>query len=77
MSKGMLLQGLVVATSVATNDSSYGNLAVGGAGAFNAGLYAAQILATADIDLQSRLVDWRASRSEDVLQHPDPRGSSA
>ena len=31
MSKGMLLQGLVVATSVATNDSSYGNLAVGGA----------------------------------------------
>jgi len=33
MSKGMLLQGLVVATSVATNDSSYGNLAVGGASA--------------------------------------------
>jgi predicted Zn-dependent protease len=31
MSKGMLMQGLVVATSVATNDSSYGDLAVGGA----------------------------------------------
>jgi predicted Zn-dependent protease len=31
MSKGMLLQGLVVATSVATSDSDYGNLAVGGA----------------------------------------------
>ncbi len=31
MSRGQLLQGLVVATSVATNDSSYGNLAVGGA----------------------------------------------
>jgi len=31
MSRGMLMQGLVVATSVATNDSSYGNLAVGGA----------------------------------------------
>jgi predicted Zn-dependent protease len=32
MSKGMLMQGLVVATSVATSDSDYGNLAVGGAG---------------------------------------------
>ena len=40
MSRGMLLQGLVVATSVATNDSSYGNLAVGGAGV------AAQLLST-------------------------------
>ena len=33
MSRGMLMQGLVVATSVATNDSSYGDLAVGGANA--------------------------------------------
>ncbi len=33
MSRGMLLQGLVVATSVVTSDSNYGNLAVGGAGA--------------------------------------------
>jgi len=31
LSRGMLMQGLVVATSVATNDSSYGKLAVGGA----------------------------------------------
>ena len=31
MSKGMLLQGLVVATSVATSDSGYGDMAVGGA----------------------------------------------
>ena len=31
MSRGMLMQGLVVVTSVATNDSSYGDLAVGGA----------------------------------------------
>jgi predicted Zn-dependent protease len=31
MSRGMLMQGLVVATSVATNDSSYGDMAVGGA----------------------------------------------
>ena len=50
-----------------------GTLAIGGAGAFNAGLYAAQILATTDTDLQGRLVGWRESRSEDVLRHPDPR----
>jgi predicted Zn-dependent protease len=31
ISRGMLMEGLVVATSVATNDSSYGDLAVGGA----------------------------------------------
>ena len=31
MSKGMLMQGLVVGTAIATNDSSYGDLAVGGA----------------------------------------------
>jgi predicted Zn-dependent protease len=31
ISRGQILQGLVVATSVVTNDSSYGNLAVGGA----------------------------------------------
>ena len=32
MSRGMLLQGLVLATAVASRDSDYGNLAVGGAG---------------------------------------------
>ncbi len=31
MSKGMLLQGLVIGTSIATSDSDYGNMAVGGA----------------------------------------------
>lgn len=32
MEQGMLLQGLVLATAVATSDSDYGNMAVGGAG---------------------------------------------
>ena len=40
MSRGNLLQGLVVATSVVAGDSSYGDLAVGGAGV------AAQLLST-------------------------------
>ncbi len=40
MSRGQLLQGLVLATSVATNDSSYGDIAVGGAG------IAAQLIST-------------------------------
>ena len=40
MSRGQLLQGLVVATSVVAGDSSYGDLAVGGAG------IAAQLLST-------------------------------
>lgn len=40
MSRGQLLQGLVLATSVVTGDSSYGDLAVGGAGV------AAQLLST-------------------------------
>lgn len=40
MSRGQLLQGLVVATSVVAGDSSYGGLAVGGAGV------AAQLLST-------------------------------
>ncbi len=33
LSRGMIMQGLVLATAVAANDSSYGNLAVGGASA--------------------------------------------
>ena len=50
-----------------------GTLAIGGAGAFNAGLLAAQILADSDPALRERLEDWRAARSREVLDHPDPR----
>ena len=43
-----------------------GTLAIGAAGAFNAGLLAAQILACNDPALQQKLVDWKASRDAEV-----------
>ncbi|MGH1428324.1 MAG: 5-(carboxyamino)imidazole ribonucleotide mutase [Arenicella sp.] len=49
-------------------------LAIGGAGAFNAGLMAAQILAVSDEGLASRLDDFRANQTKLVLDNPDPRG---
>ena len=39
-----------------------GTLAIGAAGAANAGLLAAEILATTDAALQAKLVAWRAAR---------------
>jgi 5-(carboxyamino)imidazole ribonucleotide mutase len=42
-------------------------LAVGAAGAANAGLLAVQILATTDAALQAKLVAWRAARRDEVL----------
>jgi len=51
-----------------------GTLAIGGAGAFNAGLLAAQILATEDAALAQRLADWRLAQTQTVLDNPDPRG---
>jgi 5-(carboxyamino)imidazole ribonucleotide mutase len=44
-----------------------GTLAIGAAGAANAGLLAAEILATADAALQEKLVAWRAARRDEVL----------
>lgn len=51
-----------------------GTLAIGGAGAFNAGLLAAQMLATEDAELAARLGEWRAAQTQTVLDNPDPRG---
>lgn len=45
-------------------------LAIGAAGAANAGLLAVEILATTDRELQSKLVAWRVSRREEVLSQP-------
>lgn len=43
-----------------------GTLAVGGPGAFNAGLLAAQILASSDPALAQRLIAWRTAQTESV-----------
>ena len=45
-----------------------GTLAIGAAGAMNAGLLAIGILGTTDADLQARLIAWRARRTAEVLQ---------
>ena len=48
-----------------------GTLAIGEAGATNAGLLAAAILATSDPALTDRLKAWRAARSEAVAERPE------
>jgi 5-(carboxyamino)imidazole ribonucleotide mutase len=44
-----------------------GTLAIGAAGAANAGLLAAQILATTDDALREKISAWRAARRDEVL----------
>ena len=53
-----------------------GTLAIGKAGAANAALLAAQILATHDKDLHQRLAEWRKAQTDEVLDNPDPRGAA-
>ena len=53
-----------------------GTLAIGKAGAANAALLAAQILAQHDAELHQRLADWRKSQTDEVLDNPDPRGAA-
>ncbi|TNH04532.1 5-(carboxyamino)imidazole ribonucleotide mutase [Testudinibacter sp. TR-2022] len=50
-----------------------GTLAIGAAGAANAGLLAAQILANHDTALTQRLQQFRAQQTQAVLDNPDPR----
>jgi 5-(carboxyamino)imidazole ribonucleotide mutase len=45
-------------------------MAIGGAGAVNAGLMAAAILALSDSDLAQRLDDWRAALSDSIPEEP-------
>ena len=48
-----------------------GTLAIGKAGAKNAGLLAAAILALGDLSLAARLADWRAAQTAQVAQTPE------
>ncbi len=52
---------------------SVGTLAIGGAGAFNAGLLACQILANGDAELAQRIENFRTEQTETILAGPDPR----
>jgi 5-(carboxyamino)imidazole ribonucleotide mutase len=47
--------------------------AIGNAGAANAGLFAAAILALEDATLAAALAAFRARQTQDVLDQPDPR----
>ncbi|MBJ3814605.1 5-(carboxyamino)imidazole ribonucleotide mutase [Shimwellia pseudoproteus] len=53
-----------------------GTLAIGKAGAANAALLAAQIIATHDSALLARLSAWRQKQTDEVLENPDPRGDA-
>jgi 5-(carboxyamino)imidazole ribonucleotide mutase len=48
-----------------------GTLAIGEAGATNAGILAASIMALADEALSQRLQAWRAARTEAVSETPE------
>jgi 5-(carboxyamino)imidazole ribonucleotide mutase len=48
-----------------------GTLAIGKAGAINAGLLAAQILSLADPVLAQRVADWRARQTDAVDEAPE------
>jgi len=49
-----------------------GTLAIGKAGAANAALFAAEILALNDAALHERLAAWRAARAQEVLDQKLP-----
>lgn len=52
-----------------------GTLAIGKAGAANAALLAAQVLAISDTAIFNRLAAWREAQTNDVLNNPDPRNA--
>jgi len=50
-----------------------GTLAIGPAGAANAGILAAQIIALNDVEVRAKLIEFRRQQTEKVLSIPDPR----
>lgn len=49
-----------------------GTLAIGEAGAANAGLLAAQILGTSDESIMEKVEDFRQQQTENILDNPNP-----
>lgn len=73
--KSRALNGLDSLLSIAQMPGgvAVGTLAIGDAGAKNAGLLAAQILGTHNAELQQRIAQFRQEQTNDVLEQPDPR----
>jgi len=53
-----------------------GTLAIGKAGATNAGLLAGQILALQNAEIKQAVDDYRTQQTQTNLDNPDPRGES-
>jgi 5-(carboxyamino)imidazole ribonucleotide mutase len=49
-----------------------GTLAIGKAGATNAGLLAAQIIGTSNDNVRKAVDDFRATQTQTILDNPDP-----
>jgi 5-(carboxyamino)imidazole ribonucleotide mutase len=50
-----------------------GTLAIGDAGAFNAGLLASQVIALTDEKVRENLLNFRQSQTENILNNPNPK----
>ena len=70
-----LLRGLDALLSIVQMPAGVpvGTLAIGKAGATNAGLLAAAILANKHADVREALTAYRARQTQAVMDHPDPR----
>jgi 5-(carboxyamino)imidazole ribonucleotide mutase len=50
-----------------------GTLAIGDAGAFNAGLLASQVIALTDEKVRENLLNFRKNQTENILNNPNPK----
>ena len=71
--ESLALKGLDSLLSIAQMPAGVpvGTLAIGAAGAANAGLLAAQILALSDHALAARVIAWRAAQTDGVAEAPE------
>jgi len=70
---GRVLDGLDSLLSIVQmpRGTPVGTMAIGAAGAANAALYAARILALSDPALADRLADWQAAQAAAVSEAPE------